>query len=123
LTALSGVNEFNKKGCQEKNSASTEIGICFSKSSPDTSRFPDEETKAQVVAGLHELGNYAPSVCCIITQAPKFSSVDNGSRGESPDALPTNCDWKDDCLIGRIHCKGATPPVNRYNSGNAHVRL
>ena len=79
--------------------------------------------------GLARIGQLCAKRVLNITQAPKFSSVDNGrrhgreSRGESPDAPPTNCDWKDDCLIGRIHCKGATPPVNRNNSGNAHVRL
>jgi sugar phosphate isomerase/epimerase len=35
------------------------VRVFGGKEQSDTSRFPDEQTKARVVAGLHELGNYA----------------------------------------------------------------
>ena len=42
ICAAPGVNEFYKKGCQEKSSASTGGAICFSRSSPLKFRFSGE---------------------------------------------------------------------------------
>jgi sugar phosphate isomerase/epimerase len=46
------------------------VRVFGGKEQTDTSRFPDEQTKARVVAGLHELGNYAgPRAVAVIIES------------------------------------------------------